>query len=306
MIDLKQLIANRKAMLPTSIDSGRSYSNLGTRSSSKDAKTLATEANQLKRSLLNQKQNYYNGELAERQANTGNNAAERKDIEAELSAVTRELASLAKLEAKTDQRSARVLESEIERLHQEFKSLNTLKKIDSVEDTSNQLAAEQAKPASAGWVYTYDSRGRVAGQTWVLGRNETQITNLTNSKNSGEAELQETIIQSRESLKFKAKQISNTSSTEKSRKAAEKLNADLKATTNLSVTELAKIQVTLTQALPTLKSSMGKKELEAIKTTLAAMNPNQRNQLNQSLALGEILESINTSKTYSSSGLKRS
>ncbi len=306
MIDVRQLLANRRATLPASQDLGRSYSNVGTRSSSKDAKTLATEANQLKRSLLNHKQDYYNGELAERQANTGNNASERKDIEAELASVARELASLAKLEAKADQRSARVLEIELERLHQEFKDLNTLKKIDSVEDTSKQLAAEQAKPASASWVYTYDNRGRVASQTWVLGRNQTQITNLTNSKNSGEAELQETIIQNRESLKFKAKQISNTSSTEKSRKAAEKLNADLKAATNLSVTELAKIQVTLAQALPTLKSSMGKKELEAIKTTLAAMNPNQRNQLNQSLALGEILESINTSKTYSSSGLKRS
>ncbi len=313
-MDISQLLSNRSGQARVASPSVTHTSN---NSETEDTQALSAEVSQLKYSLLNQKNQFYNGELQEidqklqvanQQCNNTAQVsalqAERKSIETELAAAAKELADFNKAGATTDRRSATTLEAAIRETEADFAKLNKLKKIDSLDDINNLLSQELAKPETGRWTApAYYQGGRAVGSTWQPARNLQLVANLSSEKTLQELELKNMVNQCSSEQKLAAAKTGYSSSTDKSRKSADKLVAELQALssrgTELSIVELAKLQNTLGDALPALKSVVGKKALNGLKQATSSLTPALYEQLNKSLGLQEILEAAGNSRNKS-------
>ncbi len=312
MLDMSKLLSERKGL--ANIASLRTASS----QSNNDPKALADQAHKLKRSFLDQKTEFYNSEISEIDQNlqtlnqqqcnkdqTRINAlqAERKAAEAELSAAAKEVEKLNGLVVNGDKRSSFALDADIKKTELELRDLEKLKKADSIEDADNQLAVENSKPAQGAWVYKPGLGWRGAGgtNTWQPGRNHELVKSLEQRKTVDEAGLKDLVAETTSEQKLLAAKTGFVTSTDKSRKSADKLILDLQGlatrSLQLSVVELSKLQNTLGESMQGLKSVMGASQLKQLKAAMSSLNPAMRNQLNETLGLDEIFKSIDESSS---------
>jgi hypothetical protein len=212
--------------------------------------------------------------------------AERKEQAAIIEAAKKELADLKNQSPETDTRSTVTLQKELRDIKLATAELTKDTELLDNKKLDKEIQLEQAK------ALTPQGCGQVASG----GPDQAKIARMNAEKAKNAEDIKLAMAEVKDIHKEMSSQKNgsfNLREWQKSSDAYKDLDKTLKSlagrTSPLSLEELDKIQTTMGDAMPSLKSYGSSSRIAKLKESLAALNPALRNQLNELLGMDEIL-----------------